>query len=370
MTDLSEDTEALFESLQTDVNNNASIINNTITEASENLGVTLTNSFKDILNDENLISQVQSKDYTEWLDNETGVNKAINDIQSQNATMLEKNGEYAQALIEAINSAANAFSTNTGTQAIPSSSGTVEYNSASSSSGTSSSSSSSGTKSSSSSSTKNITVTKAGKAAIVTDNGDTIATQLYTAGGETFSHRNCTSAGVSISNNKISQDDLAKIVADRDSRKQKAAATGKNNANGYKTGLHYANKDEWAWTSEDGAEAWYDKSTGAIYTPIGIGDKVYTAEMAENLWQLAKGNIVSVGEGIKPALLQTSTTSNTSGDFNMNGFTINVTGVDNPEQFASKFVDILQNDTTVQKALRSSTVDLLAGKSKFAVNKY
>lgn len=56
------------------------------------------------------------------------------------------------------------------------------------------------------------------------------------------------------------------------------------------SGSKKINKDQLAITNEEGWEAIYRKSDGAILTPLNVGDKVFTNEMSENLWKLAQGN--------------------------------------------------------------------------------
>lgn len=91
-------------------------------------------------------------------------------------------------------------------------------------------------------------------------------------------------------------------------------------ANGYANGSKYINKKQIAFTQENGSEMIYDKSTGSMLTPISMeqfirslqqksgtptyletGDKVFTNEMSENLWKIAK-NPYDFGVDIKPDL--------------------------------------------------------------------
>ena len=59
---------------------------------------------------------------------------------------------------------------------------------------------------------------------------------------------------------------------------------------GYADGSKKVDKNGLAITNEEGWEAIYRKSDGAILTPLNVGDKVFTNEMSENLWKLAQGN--------------------------------------------------------------------------------
>lgn len=54
-------------------------------------------------------------------------------------------------------------------------------------------------------------------------------------------------------------------------------------------GSRYITKDQLGWTQDKGQELVYRRADGSILTPLGKGDKVFTAEMTDSLWQLAKG---------------------------------------------------------------------------------
>lgn len=56
---------------------------------------------------------------------------------------------------------------------------------------------------------------------------------------------------------------------------------------GYATGLRKSTSNHLAWTQENGLELIYRKYDGAMLTPIGNGDTVFTADMTDNLWNIA-----------------------------------------------------------------------------------
>lgn len=105
-----------------------------------------------------------------------------------------------------------------------------------------------------------------------------------------------------------------------DSYEQNVAMLSWMKANGYANGSRYINKRQIAFTQEKGSEMIYDKSTGSMLTPISMeqfirslqqkngtptyletGDKVFTNQMSENLWKMAR-NPYDFGIDIKPDL--------------------------------------------------------------------
>lgn len=108
----------------------------------------------------------------------------------------------------------------------------------------------------------------------------------------------------------------------------------------YATGSKHINSDQLAWTQEQGGELIYRSTDGAILTPLNVGDKVFTAEMSENLWNLAQLKqrpVVSTGAG--------RTVNNT------NAISINLPNVQNYEQFKNA----LQNDPNMTKFIQQVT---------------
>ena len=71
----------------------------------------------------------------------------------------------------------------------------------------------------------------------------------------------------------------------------------------YAKGSKYIKQDQLGWTQDEGGELIYRRKDGAILTPLGQGDMVFTADMSENLWQMAKGN---VNDGIRRNVVDNS----------------------------------------------------------------
>ena len=63
-------------------------------------------------------------------------------------------------------------------------------------------------------------------------------------------------------------------------------------------GSKYIPFDQLGVTQEKGQELVYKRADGTILTPLGKGDKVFTADMTDNLWKLAKMNTDAIKNNI------------------------------------------------------------------------
>ena len=103
------------------------------------------------------------------------------------------------------------------------------------------------------------------------------------------------------------------LVLDADHRKALAKKLGitynndKKTGNLYKKlksigyfakGSKYIPVDQLGVTQEKGQELVYKRADGTILTPLGKGDKVFTADMTDNLWKLAKMNTDAIKNNI------------------------------------------------------------------------
>lgn len=77
--------------------------------------------------------------------------------------------------------------------------------------------------------------------------------------------------------------DLYKFLQDIGYLPRKTTVSGK-----FAKGTKKVPKDMFGITQDAGQEVIYRKSDGAMLTPLGKGDKVFTAQMTDNLWKLAQ----------------------------------------------------------------------------------
>lgn len=115
----------------------------------------------------------------------------------------------------------------------------------------------------------------------------------------------------------------------------------------YATGTRSANNEQ-AWTNEGalygkGGEIIYRRSDGAILTPLHNGDKVFTAQMSDNLWNLAKLNL-------KPTSVPTGTAVKTVN--NVNEISITLPNVSNYDEFKTQ----LKNDPNMANFIQEITL--------------
>lgn len=144
------------------------------------------------------------------------------------------------------------------------------------------------------------------------------------------------------------KDMLQQFIADLD---KQSAQLDKDLAsiNGYEKGSEHIDKRQLAWTQENKRELIYRAADGALLTELNPGDKVFTNEMTENLWKLAKTNpsLLYSSTNFVPKLPDIAKSAGTStivevGDIVMNG-------VNDPETFGRQLrEEICKNGKTTQ----------------------
>jgi hypothetical protein len=157
---------------------------------------------------------------------------------------------------------------------------------------------------------------------------------------------------------------LANIASLKESINQYAQtiANLESKANGYATGSHYIPYSQAAWTQEQGGELIYRTTDGAILTPLNQGDMVFTNEMSQRLWELAKGEI-PIGVNDMPIAgvnsVQTNVTAN-------NEITIVLPNVQDYDSFKKS----LQNDPRFEKWMEEVTIGRIYGNNSLNKRKY
>lgn len=102
-------------------------------------------------------------------------------------------------------------------------------------------------------------------------------------------------------------------------------------------------KDELAWTQEEGGEI-IRTADGAVLTPIGNGGMVFTNEMSQKLWELAK-NPAMFMNGFRSAELNLPDVQSTyqSGDVNITFGDIELPNVTDSQDFANSVESVVRN---------------------------
>lgn len=137
-----------------------------------------------------------------------------------------------------------------------------------------------------------------------------------------------------------------------------------NQLNGYTNGSKKINQNQLAWTQENGNEIIYRSTDGALLTPLNNGDMVFTNEMAQKLWEMAKGNI-SV-PAFNSHKINTNSDRGNNTVHNDNKIAITLPNVKNYNEFKSE----LQKDTRFVNFVQEITLGEALGHNSMRSKKY
>ena len=122
---------------------------------------------------------------------------------------------------------------------------------------------------------------------------------------------------------------------------------------GYASGSHGITNNQLAWTQENGSELIFRKADGAILTPLNRGDMVFTHDMSQALWDIAKNpNIFKQTVNVPNVGARTIN--------NDNNLTVVLPNVMNYEQFKSA----MMSDPKVKNFVQATTIGQALGKGK------
>ena len=127
---------------------------------------------------------------------------------------------------------------------------------------------------------------------------------------------------------------------------------------GYATGSRRIKNNELAWTQENGQELIYRSKDGAMLTPLGTGDAVFTSEMTQRLWDIAKTpEIFSTltSTALPRGFVSNGTNNSVQNDVVMNISLPNVVDVDG-------FVNELRTNKRFEKVVQSMTIGAISSK--------
>lgn len=134
----------------------------------------------------------------------------------------------------------------------------------------------------------------------------------------------------------------------------------------YAKGSKRIPKDQLAWTQEEGTEIIHRASDGALLTPLGQDDMVFTNEASRKLWEFSQdpeGYMAKLGlSGLKPVEFAIPNISSMTKmpeiqrvapnqNVNIQLGDIQMYGVNNPQEFAKQLRSTLATDTKTQKLL-------------------
>lgn len=341
-----EQTEILIQELIGVVNENQSSISDTITTVTSDVGYTISDQMKTIWNDAGTVISGFTGKFDTYA---TTVQSAINSIQ----VTIDKMLQIAQA--EANKNIATANNPSGVTSGSTSNGSTASKQQATPKANTS----------------NNSSTAQAPKAS------PNVGTRVNATGNWYYDSYGTAPTG-NVNRFKPDYFEIDKIANGRAYpyhiqaiiRGKRAGGNGwvKGNQIGYKNGLKEATYDHLAWTQEEGAEI-IRHSDGSILTPITRGTTVFTREMTDNLWNIAKQNPEKFYQNAMPTM-NTFATTNRGGDVSVSIGDIKLDGIQNPDQFAQALIGVVKDYSKVQKVLQAATVDLVAGKSIKDINRF
>ena len=139
-----------------------------------------------------------------------------------------------------------------------------------------------------------------------------------------------------------------------------------NNKHGFASGSKRILSDQLAWTQENGTEAIYRKSDGAILTPLGAGDMVFTHAMTEKLWDLASMNIPDmIKHSFAQPVIQNQQDVVMSPNTNIQ-MNITLPNVKNYDEFKQAML----NDKQFQNGVQAMTLGAAMGQNSLSKLKY
>ncbi len=134
-------------------------------------------------------------------------------------------------------------------------------------------------------------------------------------------------------------------------------------SHGYRSGTSNA-PGGYHWTQEDGTEFILRKSDGAILTPLGKGDMVFTNEMSKRLWEMAQGNFapgISMPDftsSLDNIPLPANSSGNGDSIMNVGDVSVILPNITNYEDFRNALI----KDNTFEKAMFTSINHAITGK--------
>ena len=147
----------------------------------------------------------------------------------------------------------------------------------------------------------------------------------------------------------------------------------------YAKGSKRIPEDQLAWTQEEGTEVIHRASDGALLTPLGQDDMVFTNEASRKLWEFSQdpeGYMAKLGlSGLKPVEFAMPSISSMTKmpeiqrvapnqNVNIQLGDIQMYGVNDPQEFAKQLKSTINNNSSVRKQLKDVAFgDMSSGNS-------
>lgn len=365
--------DALLSDMITEINSNADMINTTLIEKAESVGITLSESMSSIW--DTSVTGINTVLTTYGQNIQNGIASATTTVNSTLGTMntnLQQMVAYLNTIANTKASSASSSSagssSNKSSSSSNKSSSSSSSNKSSSSSNNKSSSSSSTTKSSSSSSSSNKSSSSSGKITV----GSTVNAgnaKIYDYAGDKSGETQY-----------FRKDPTYTVLEEKDGyvRVRKtglsSGTTGwfkKSDLKSYNTeyasGKYNFLGDEVAWTQDGGAEMIVRPSDGAILTPIARGDSVLSAFASGNIWEMANNPSEFIRDNLKLDGVDAPVGhgGETTYTQNLEQVVFNLPNVKNYEELLHS----LKSDKNFERLIMAMTIDQMAGRTSLAKGK-
>lgn len=130
----------------------------------------------------------------------------------------------------------------------------------------------------------------------------------------------------------------------------------------YAKGTKGVPNNQLAWTQEEGSEIIYRTTDGALLTPLGKGDMVFTNAMSQRLWDIASGSM-PFGFDLESPNVNANANQNVTAN---NSITIELPNVQNYDDFKRE----MKQDTELEKFWQEITIGQMMGNARLKKNKY
>ena len=137
--------------------------------------------------------------------------------------------------------------------------------------------------------------------------------------------------------------------------------------NAFKSGAKKIDESQLAWTQEKGQEYIVRPSDGAILTPVAKGDSVLTAQASNNIWQMANSPAEFIKDNLNlgSASVPNNSTVQNSYTQHLDKVVFSFPNVKNYDEMLSA----MQKDPNFERLVESMSIGKLAGKSSLAKGK-
>lgn len=374
-----DNVDALLENVIAQINSNSSIINSTLISETDKVGYILTPEMQNIWNATNGVSDVISMYGANFESHATTIQSTISNIYTRMADMISAINSQANSYIQAVDKLLQSpvkeeepedtSTDNNKDEIVIGEPGSAVVGNDSVSIGNSSSNKNNSNKNNSNSNSNKNNSGGDGKAKV----GDTctyVSGRYYAAsdGSGAWGNRYLGKKVKIVSINSANWAKYPYLIRSADG-KIDLGWVKLSQLKGYASGIKYANKNEFAWTQENGVETIIRPSDGAVLTPIKRGDMVLNNGATNNIWDMANNPTDFIRDNIADMIgtsIPSTTTASQSIKNNFDNITFNLPNVINSDDFINEMV----NNKRFEKLIQSMSIDMAAGKSSLSKYKF